>query len=145
VLMKTTGLLCGLLLLSCSHNQETALSYYGQSVGGHLSLMNKRQDIEQVLESAEPRLKEQLMLAQQIRRFASESLNLPDNKSYTTYVALDRPYVVWNVFAAEALALNIKQWCYLVIGCANYRGYYKEEHAERACLPIRPWAGLPTL
>lgn len=80
---------------------------------------------------AEPALKKQLLLAQQIRRFATETLGLPDNKSYTSYVALEKPYVVWNVFAAESLALDIKQWCYFVIGCANYRGYYQQADAER--------------
>lgn len=131
LLCKVGFLFGSLLLFSCSNTQETALSYYAQSVSGHLSLMSKRKDIDEVLETAEPELKEQLLLAQQIRRFATETLGLPDNKSYATYVELERPYVVWNVFAAESLALDTKQWCYLVIGCANYRGYYKEEDANR--------------
>ena len=131
ILIRTACWLCGISLLSCSHTQETALSYYAQSVGGHFSLMNKRQDIEVVLETAEPELKEKLLLATEIRQFATDTLKLPDNKSYATYVALERPYVVWNVFAAESLSIDIKQWCYFVIGCANYRGYYKEENAER--------------
>ena len=36
-----------------------------------------------------------------MRRFAVDELCLPSNDSYTTYVALDRPYVVWNVVATR--------------------------------------------
>jgi len=131
IVCKVGLLLSSLLLFSCSNTQETALSYYAQSIKGHLALMNQRESIDTVLEEAQPELKKQLLLAQDIRRFASDTLGLPNNKSYSTYVELERRYVVWNVFAAESLALNIKQWCYLVIGCANYRGYYQEESAQR--------------
>lgn len=136
MLKKIVLMLSGSLLFACS-TQETAVSYYAQSIGGHLSLMSQREPIEEVLKKAEPDLKKRLQLSQEIRSFASESLGLPDNNSYTTYVALDRPYIVWNVFAAESLALDIKQWCYLVVGCANYRGYYKEANAERYAKGLR--------
>lgn len=125
------------LLSACSSTGETSLAYYAQSVGGHLSLMRQRKGVEEVLVDAGPVLKEKLLLAQDIRRFAIDTLGLPDNNSYTTYVELNRPFVVWNVFAAEDLALNIKQWCYLVIGCANYRGYYKEQDAIRYAEQLR--------
>jgi predicted aminopeptidase len=70
-------------------------------------------------------------LAKQARRFASADLGLPDNGSYTKYVDLKRPSVVWNVFATPELSMQLKQWCYPIVGCATYRGFYAKEDAER--------------
>ena len=46
-------------------------------------------------------------------------------------MALNRPYVVWNVFAAPEFSLQPKTWCFPVAGCVAYRGYFKEEAARK--------------
>lgn len=114
------------ILSSCS-----TLSYYGQSVSGHLQLLRAREDIEIVLQSANtlPELKNQLHRVSEIRRFASEVLGLPDNNSYKSYADIGRKYIVWNVFATPALSLQPHQSCFLIIGCLSYRGYYKKVDA----------------
>jgi predicted aminopeptidase len=66
---------------------------------------------------------------QEARRFSVEELGLPDNKSYRTYSDLERDYVVWNVFAAPEFSLDARQWCYPVVGCVSYRGYFSEQAA----------------
>ena len=45
--------------------------------------------------------------------------------------------MVWNVFAAPELSLELKQWCYPVVGCAAYRGYFDREAAEAAAAALR--------
>jgi predicted aminopeptidase len=65
------------------------------------------------------------------RAFAVTDLSLPDNDSYRTYVQLDRPYVVWNVFAAPEFSVEPRRWCFPVAGCVVYRGYFHEEAANR--------------
>ena len=50
--------------------------------------------------------------------------------SYRRYTALDRPYVLWNVFATPPLSLEPMQWCFPVAGCVNYRGYFAEAAAQ---------------
>jgi predicted aminopeptidase len=54
----------------------------------------------------DPALKRRLVRAQEIRAFASRELGLPDNRSYTSYADLERPYAVWNVFATPELSLT---------------------------------------
>ncbi len=66
-----------------------------------------------------------------IRRFAVDELGLPDNDSYTTYVALDRPYVVWNVVAAGEFSIAPKRWCFPFTGCVAYRGFFARADAQR--------------
>jgi len=110
----------------------TSAGYYAQSIGGHLDLMAKRQDVSTLVadESTPPALKQKLELADAIRAFASAELALPDNGSYRSYVDVGKPYVTWNVVAAPALSLKPKTWCFPVVGCVAYRGYFDEAEAH---------------
>ena len=117
----------------------STLGYYAQSIGGHLAMLRSARPIPEILaDPATPdALRQRLLRAQQIRAFASKQLGLPDNASYTEYADLHRPYVIWNVFATRELSLELKQWCYPVIGCAGYRGYFDREAAEQAAASLR--------
>jgi len=115
-----------LLILLCGCSD---LGYYWHSARGHLAVMNQRVDIDELLADAtlDARLGERLRLVQQIREFSVDRLALPDNGSYRSYVDLGRPYLIQNLFAAPEFSTRLHQWCYPVIGCASYRGYYDEE------------------
>ncbi|TWG78815.1 putative aminopeptidase [Cupriavidus gilardii J11] len=63
--------------------------------------------------------------------------------SYRRYANLHRPYVVWSVFATPELSLELHKWCFLVVGCINYRGYYAQEDAQRYAATLRS-QGLET-
>jgi predicted aminopeptidase len=78
-----------------------------------------------------PSLKKKLAQVQEIRQFASAELDLPQSESYTRYADLERPYVVWNVFAAPEFSMQPLQWCFPFVGCVSYRGYFSREEAER--------------
>lgn len=107
--------------------------FYYQAVTGHMDLMAERRPIEEVIADPDTSesLAERLRLIVAARRFAVDELSLPDNDSYTSFVKLDRDYVVWNVFAAPELSLEPRQWCFPVAGCVVYRGYFKEASARR--------------
>ncbi|MDH5632533.1 MAG: aminopeptidase [Gammaproteobacteria bacterium] len=108
------------------------VQYYGQSISGQLSLLWKRQDIQELLDNNEidEATRDKLKKVLGIRRFASDVLLLPDNGSYTSYADLGRPYVVWNVFAAPQLSVQPKTWCFPVAGCVPYRGYFSRDEAQ---------------
>lgn len=114
-------------------NGCSSVQYYSQSVGGHLDVWWPQQPIEEILkdESQPTELKQQLELALRARRFASSHLALPDNDSYTSYTDLGRSHVVWNVVAAKEFSLKAKTWCYLVVGCLSYRGYFSQTDAAQ--------------
>jgi len=115
-----------LVLSGCS-----TAGYYAQSVRGQMEIWRESRSIEQVL--ADPvvsdDVKNKLRLALEIREFAVDELGLPDSGSYTEFVDLDRPYVVWSVFVAAELSLEPEEWCFLVVGCVNYRGYFARQDA----------------
>jgi predicted aminopeptidase len=108
------------------------LSYYSHAIGGHLRLISAARPIDAWLAdpATPPALRERLKLASRIREFASRSLKLPDNGSYQSYADLDRPYVVWNVFAAAEFSVEAKQECFPFAGCVSYRGFYDEKDAR---------------
>jgi predicted aminopeptidase len=110
----------------------STLGYYAQAVGGHVEISNKAQPVaDLVADPAVPeRTRERLRLAMQMREFAVRELKLPDRRSYTRYADLGRPSVVWNVVAAPELSLQLKTWCFPVVGCVGYRGYYDEAAAR---------------
>ena len=109
------------------------LEYYAQSINGHLQLMSMRQPVDQLITDGQTgeELRERLRKAVAIREFAQRELDLPNNGSYRSYVDLDRSYVSWTVIAAPELSLEPKTWCFPVIGCVAYRGYFKQADAER--------------
>lgn len=108
------------------------VKYIAQSINGQWELLAKRESIPQLLESPDTpeELKRKLAMSLQIQEFASRELGLPDNGSYQSYADLKRPYVVWNVFAAPVLSLEPTQWCFPVVGCVRYRGYFSEANAQ---------------
>lgn len=80
---------------------------------------------------ADAMLKARLSLALEARRFASEELGLPDNASYTRYVALPHNYVLWNIFVTPELSLRPVEHCYPFAGCMAYKGFFDEQRTQR--------------
>jgi len=111
---------------------STTLSYYSQLLKGQWQLMASRRPISEVI--ADPGtpmpLRSTLERVEAARSWASRSLDLPDNGSYTQYADLGRDAVLWNVFATPEFSLTPQQWCYPLVGCLAYRGYYTRAAAD---------------
>ncbi len=109
----------------------SAFEFYWQGIAGQADILARAKPIPDVIEATpDPALRARLERAQAIRAFATRALALPDNRSYTSYADLGRPFVVWNVFAAPELSLTPRQWCFPVAGCVSYRGYFAEADAR---------------
>ena len=110
-----------------------SVAYYMQAVGGQMRVLGLREPIDKLLRDpdTDADLKERLRRVQEIRNFASDTLGLPENGSYRYYADLQRPFAVWNVFAAPEFSIEAVDSCFLVIGCVAYRGYFKEASAQR--------------
>ena len=108
-------------------------SYLLQAARGQWQVQRQRQPIERLIasERTEPTLRSRLELVRDARDFASRELSLPDNRSYRSFRALGRPYVVWNVVAAPEFSVVPRRWCFPIVGCLAYRGYFHEADARR--------------
>lgn len=116
-----------------------SVQYYGQAVAGHLEVLAAVRPVGEVLDDASvgegtrTRLREALAA----RRFAVRALGLPDNGSYTGFAALGRRYVVWNVVATPELSLQPRRFCFLVVGCLAYRGFFDADDARAEANRLR--------
>jgi predicted aminopeptidase len=116
-----------------------SIQYYGQTAGGHIDVMQRRVPLSRALASPDlkPATRQRLEQVGQIRSFATSELLLPDNGSYRSYADLERPYVLWNVFAAPQFELKPLQSCFPLVGCLSYRGYYSEDEARAHAAQLR--------
>lgn len=116
----------------CLTSGCSTLGYYAQSVGGHLAMVRAARPVPELLgDAATPAtLHERLALSQRLRDYAVRELKLPDNASYRRYADLKRPAAVWNVVAAPELSLKLETWCFPVVGCVGYRGYFDRADAD---------------
>ncbi len=117
----------------------SSIGYYSQSIEGHLDILHAARPIDDWLDDpATPEvLRHRLKRVRAMRQFAARELGLPDNKSYTTYVDLKRPFAVWNVFATPELSMQLRQWCFPIVGCVSYRGYYDKADADLHARALR--------
>ena len=109
------------------------LSWYGDAAIGQMRILAARRDVADVL--ADPRTAPEtaanLQRVADILSFAERYLRLETGQRYRTYVALERDTLAWNVFAAPEFSLDAHRWCYPIVGCAVYRGFFDPDKAQR--------------
>lgn len=145
--LRWLGLLLFCVLVAGCAN----LSYYWQAAAGQAEIWRKVRPVDDWLHdpSLPAATRQALQRAQVLRQFAIAELGLPDNASYRQYADVGRDYVVWNVFAAPELSLQLHTWCFPVAGCVGYRGYFSEAAARELADELRSagWdvqvAGIP--
>lgn len=121
-------MLCGLWLSGCA-----TLGWYGQAARGQVEMLCKRQPIDRLMADPDtPKaLRDRLATALEARQFAMAELGLPESRSYTYFADLERDAAVWNVIATPRFSMQPKTWCYPLVGCLAYRGYFRAEAAYR--------------
>ena len=130
--MKQLSQIYFVMLLITTLSGCTTLGYYSQAVSGHLSLMMSTQSVSGLIDapSTPPALKQKLLVANEARQFAAHRLALPVGDAFSEYAELGRPWVVVNLVAVPEFSLQAHRWCYPVVGCQAYRGYYELENAR---------------
>lgn len=138
--MIRRSMLSGLLLVSAFLlNACGTGSYFWQATTGHLRVLGAAENIDEVLlrPDLSGKLRTQLQYVQEIREFSVVQLGLPDNRSYRTYADLNRAYAVWNVVASQPDSLTLETWCFPLIGCISYKGFYSESRAAALADDLR--------
>ena len=138
MLSKFTSLFL-LIIFSLLISGCETVSYYYQSAVGQISLSSQRQPIEDLLNESvvDKKLMQRLHLVEEIRIFSRTELKLPVENSYSSYVDLQRRYVIWNVYAAPEFSVDSYKWCFLVVGCVSYRGYFSEKDAIKKAKQLK--------
>lgn len=137
--LSLAGVVLAALGALCVTSGCSSIDYLGQSASGHIRLLAAARPVKDAIaDPATPEaLRRRLELTQRMRQFAVTELHEPDNDSYRSYADLKRPAAVWNVVAAPELSLRLATWCFPVVGCVGYRGYYDLASAEAAAEPLK--------
>ncbi|WP_309044693.1 aminopeptidase [Marinobacter sediminicola] len=131
--MKQLSQIYTVLLLITLLNGCTTISYYTQAVRGHLALTIAGKPVDSLIASEDtpPELRDKLALSREALLFAKDRLRLTPGAAFTDYVVLEQPWVVVNLVAVPEFSLQPHQWCYPVLGCQAYRGYFHLEDARK--------------
>jgi predicted aminopeptidase len=108
------------------------LVFYGvRQLKGQLTIIWNAKPVEDVLK--DPALKsetrEKLLLTEEIRRFAMDSLGLKNSKNYTTYFDQQDKPIMWVVTGCRPYELKAKEWWFPFLGNVSYKGFFTEARA----------------
>ncbi len=137
--LRRAGTLPGLGVLTLLLQGCATAGYTAHAVAGGARVLLARRSIDALLADpgTPPPLAERLRLVREIVVFADRELDLAAGSSFRHYADLGRPYAVWTVVAAAELSVEPRAWCFPVAGCVTYRGYFREEAAERFAARLR--------
>ena len=122
-----SALVLAVLLGGCS-----TPAYYLQAVNGQLAVWADTRPIDEVLADPATPAPVAALLGEvpAMLRFAERELGLPATGSFEAFADVGREAMVWSVVATPVDGLQPLTWCYPVIGCASYRGYFRRSDAD---------------
>lgn len=127
-----------LLALLIAFNFELIVYGLGQAKGQFKVLWNA-QPISEMLESEQvpDSLKQKLLLVEEIRQFAFDSLGLTRNENYTTIYDQKGQEILWVVTACEPYQFVPRVWSFPIIGSFTYKGFFDFKKAENQALELK--------
>ncbi len=119
---------CALSLCACD------IGYLAHGACSEIRLLWNRRPIERVLEKKDlqPRVRSDLEMVLEVRRFAADNLDLNVGGAYTTVTQVDKSAVTWILMAAEPDRLKPHTWYFPIVGSVPYKGYFNKESAQAA-------------
>jgi predicted aminopeptidase len=123
-----------LILLVVAIMANWPLVVYGiRQASGQLTIVWNAQPVDKILASptAPDSLKQKLILIQEARRYAIDSLGLNDTDNYQTLFDQQGKEIMWVVTASEPFQLKEKTWQFPVVGRVPYKGYFNVDLARQ--------------
>ena len=123
-----------------------SVSFYHQLAFGQTQILLNRQAIDQLIldPSTDKELRGQLLKIESVKEYAESNLGLVTKGSFSSYVDLNREYVLWNVFASKPYSVEAVNRCYPIVGCVPYRGYFSRQGAISQAEKLATQQGLET-
>lgn len=119
--------------------QADAITYYSTLAKGQGQIIFGAKSVDKILKNPNTpdSIKIKLERALHIRRFAFDSLNLTENKNYTTFYDQKGKPLLWTVTASEKYSLTPKTWKFPIAGEVGYKGFFSIEDAEKEAENLR--------
>lgn len=108
------------------------LIVYGiRQASGQLHIIYNARPVEEFLSNPDfpDSLKKKLVLINEVRKYAIDSLGLKDTKNYKTLYDQKGEEIMWVVTASEPFRLKAKEWNFPILGSVPYKGFFNKELA----------------
>ena len=108
------------------------LNYAFSQAKGQLKIIWNVENIDKVLVSPEfpDSLKPKLILIQEIKKYAEDSLGVRRSKNYTTIYNQQGRTLMWMLMASEPYEMKAKEWHFPFLGDFSYKGYFDKKKAR---------------
>ena len=105
------------------------ISYGLMQANGQLRIMFNTRPISEVLadKGFPDSLKTKLLLIQEIKKFAIDSLGLNPSESYEELYDQEGKPILWTLTVCEPYRLEAKEWSFPFIGTFSYKGFFDFE------------------
>jgi predicted aminopeptidase len=112
--------------------QRELLSYGLDQAKGQLKVIREARPVEEFLLDPDfpDSLKQKIILAQEVRKFAMEHLGLNQSDNYTKMFDQKGKTILWNVSACAPYQLDPYKWQFPFLGSMPYKGYFDLEKAK---------------
>jgi len=132
VVQRILWIFLSLLLFVCIWQFEL-ISYGLMQAKGQMAILLNAKPIKAVLEDKNfpDSLKSKLLLVQEIKKFAIDSLGLAYSGSYEKFYDQQGKPILWTITACEPYSLTAKEWVFPFVGNFSYKGFFDEDKLKK--------------
>jgi predicted aminopeptidase len=108
------------------------LVVYGiRQARGQMNIIYNARPVEEFLNNPDfpDSLRKKLVMINEVRRYAIDSLGLKDTKNYKTLYDQKGEEIMWVVTACEPFKLKAREWTFPVLGSVPYKGFFNKDLA----------------
>ncbi|MBK7183758.1 MAG: aminopeptidase [Bacteroidetes bacterium] len=113
---------------------------YGISQGkGQLAIVINAKPIDELLqqENCSDSVKQKLILIQEIKQFAIDSLGINPSENYSSYYDQTNQQKLLTISACEPFSFKAKEWTFPFLGTVSYKGFFNAEKAKKEILKLK--------
>ena len=127
-----------LIIAFCAWNCNVILYGINQGIG-QVKIVREAKPIEEVLKDPNfpDSLKSKLLLIQEIKKFAVDSLGICKSDNYTTVYDQKGEPIMWVITACKPYSFEPYEWHFPFLGKFTYKGYFKKEKAEKELAELK--------
>jgi predicted aminopeptidase len=130
---KKILLVFSLFLLVLFFTNHKIIFYGIEQLRGQLNIVFNTKEIDEVLNdsSVPDSIKQKLLLIQEIKKFAVDSIGLKPTNNYSTYYDQQGKPVLWVLTASPPFQMKSYEWHYPFLGNLSYKGFFEKEKGEK--------------
>lgn len=130
-MIKRLGLLVALVIVIYLVWQHELVSYGIMQAKGQLEVLWNARPVDELLSDSKvpDSLKNKVILVQEIKEFAIDSIGLDNSGSYQSVYDQKGKPILWVITATEPFSLDDREWRFPLLGTFSYKGFFNHDKA----------------